>query len=79
MEGLTVSRLVHWVDPCSGDHQAAVITAVYEPQDWPADSQFCVDLFVFPTRYECEGAVRVGVGFSSKHCPGHWHWIERVH
>ncbi len=73
MEGVTIGRIVHYVDPDSGADQAAIITSVRDGQ--VAQSIGVVDLTVFHPR-----AVehRDDVPFSRTGDRGSWHWPVRT-
>lgn len=72
IEGLQVSRNVHFVSPQSGVHHAAVITDI---RDAGVGS---VDLYVFPCR-DFAGMLMPHVWYSEGGSePGTWHWPEQV-
>jgi len=69
MEGLTPGRIVHYVNKDTGEHQAAMMTAV------PETKGSVVTLTVFPPM-AIPFAV-AGVYQSPSNEPGTWHWPER--
>lgn len=72
MDGLTIGRMVHYVDPVRERHCAAVVVDVENF----AEGQ--VDLFVF--KYlEGGGETLLGISFDDDdRRPCTWHWIERA-
>ena len=88
MEGLTMGRIVHFVQQLEGQvgtvEYAAIVSRAYaeaHPDNSPEGSMYDwhddgdVDLFAF---MENSVIVRHGVPFNAEKAPNTWHWIERA-
>ncbi len=80
MEGLTVGRVVHWVNDLglnpTPKHMAAMVVHVWDSE------RGLVNLFVPPDSYNVQNSpltpTSVQYADASENRPGTWHWIEKA-
>ena len=69
----SIGRVVHFVDPTTGQHQAAIITAA--PASGVAEVVQAVTLSVLGEDFI---SFKPFVPYDAEGKPGTWHWPERV-
>lgn len=71
MDQPSIGRAVHYVDPYTGAHRAAIITEVKEPEDGAVYVALCI---MHPGTIEHAPKVPLDPGMGTRT----WHWPERV-